>query len=99
MIVEVFVAEGDAEDALCDQGSQVVFDLGWVSRVRDGVGQGLRETDPAVDLAEQEGSGVGGESAAVEIGDDLLLAKTGKEQRFAGTLCHRMASLPCGRNS
>jgi hypothetical protein len=77
------------------QGAQGVRDLGWVARVGHAIRQSPGEPDPAIDLPEQQGPGIGGEPAAIEIRHDLQSLEPGKEELLAGTLCHQEASLAC----
>jgi hypothetical protein len=46
------------------------------------------DAEPLFDLAEQESSGVGGDGAAVKLGDDLAADVRLKEQRLSVTVCH-----------
>jgi hypothetical protein len=88
VVIEVFVAQGDGGDPLCEHRSLVVDDDREPSGIGDGVVEGVEEAEPVADLAEQEGAGVGGEPAAVEIGDDGLGLDPGKVEGVAVTLCH-----------
>ena len=49
-----------------------------VSRVGDGLVEGLEEAGFLADLAEQQGAGIGGEPASRKIGDDGLGPEGGK---------------------
>ena len=88
MVVEVLVSQGDRDHPLCEHGARVVDDEDGMARVGDGGVEGLEETDVVADLAEQKRPGVGGEPAALEIGDDGLGAEAGKVEGVAVTVCH-----------
>jgi hypothetical protein len=96
MIVEVLIAEGDGGDPLGEQGFLVMDDDGQPSGVGDGVVEGVEESEPVSDLSEQEGAGVGGEPAALEVGDDALGPDPGKGEGFAVTVCHSGGLAVCG---
>ncbi len=52
MIVEVFVTRGDAEDSLGKQRSQVVGDLGRITRIGDAARQARRQAQLTIRLPE-----------------------------------------------
>ena len=88
MVVEVLVAQGDGDDPLGEHGLLVVDDEDGMARVGDGRVEGVEEAEAVGDLAEQQGAGVGGEPAAVEVGDDGLGPEPGKVEGVAVTVCH-----------
>jgi hypothetical protein len=57
--------------------------------IGEGAIEGVEEPEPVADFSEQEESGIGGEPAPLEIGDDRLGAKAGKLEGVAVTVCHR----------
>ena len=88
MVVEVLVAQGQGGDPLGEHGALVVADRLGLARVGDRFGEGPEEPEGALDLAQQQGAGIGGEAPAAEVGDDLLGAEAGKAQGGVGTVCH-----------
>jgi hypothetical protein len=88
VVVEVLVAAGDGGDALGEQGLLVVRDEFGPAGVGDGRVEGLEEAEAAFDLAEQQGTGVGGEPTAVEVGDDGPGSEPRKVQGVEATVCH-----------
>ena len=77
--VDRIVGGVEVQDDLL-QRAAVVGDLSGVARV----GQGCGQPEPAVHFTKQQGPGIGGQPAAVEIGDALLPAETGKAAAVAG---------------
>ncbi len=67
MIVEVFVAQGKAEEALADQGLAALR----ITLIAQAAGHGLREAHLTVDLTKQQDATVGGDVTAIEASDDL----------------------------
>ena len=70
VIVQVLVAEGDAEHALADEGRDRVLDQPRVPRVAEASGEPANQIQSAIRRAEQQPSGVRRQRAAVELGDD-----------------------------
>ena len=54
VVVEIFVAAGDAKDPLGQQATLGVGDKVGVAGVRDGAVQGVKEAEAAVGLAEEQ---------------------------------------------
>lgn len=81
MVVEVFVAEGDAEHPLGEQMFEAVFDQVGIAEVVEAFGQGLDAPEPLVDLAEQQCPAIGGDGFAGELGNDFPTAERLKFQR------------------
>jgi hypothetical protein len=88
VIVEVLVAQGDAEDALAEQGALGVGDELGVAGVGEGVVQRVEQSQASVGFTQEQGPGVGGQVAALEVGLHAAGAQAGKGQRRDGTLCH-----------
>ena len=78
MVVEVFVAQGHAEDPLAKQRFEVMGDLGGVTGGGDAVRQVRGQTELAFRLPKEQGCGVESQPPAVESGGDLLSPKAGK---------------------
>jgi hypothetical protein len=88
MVVEILVAQGDGRDSLGDHGFLIRDEEDGMSGIGDGRIDGVEETGLLGHLAEQEGAGIGGESAAAKIGDDVLGSQAGKTERLWVTVCH-----------
>ncbi len=88
VVVEVLVAQGNGEDLLGEHGPLGGHDQGGEAAVGDGVIEGLEQSEPLSELAEQEGTGVGGEPPTLEVGDDRLGAESGEGEGVAVTVCH-----------
>ncbi len=88
MVVEVLVAQGDGDDPLSEQGPLGVHDQGGEAAVGDDAIEGVEQSEPLAELSQQEGAGVGGELAALEVGDNRLGAESGKGEGVAVTVCH-----------
>ena len=88
MIVEVFISEGDGDDALGDHNALIVDDEEGVSRVGDRLVESVEQTDLVGGLAKQERPGVGGEPTSLKVGDDGLGPEAGKPENVSVTVCH-----------
>src|SRR3954454_4924891 len=88
MVVEVLIARGDGDDPLGEHGTLLMDDEEGMPRVGDGGVEGVEEPEAVADLAEEQGAGIGGEPAALEIGDDGLVPESGKVEGLVVTLRH-----------
>ena len=88
VIVEVLVTEAQAEDALLEQGDQRMFDKVGIAMVGEAGDERVEQAEPGIDFAEQEGSGVGGDTTAVEVGEDITGAEVLESEGGGDTLCH-----------
>jgi len=68
MVVEVLVAQGNAGDALRQQGPQGVYPEPGVAVILEARSHPVEEPDEAVDLPQQQRSGVRRDRSAVECG-------------------------------
>jgi hypothetical protein len=68
VVVEVFVAAGDAEDALGQQAALGVGDEVGVAAVGQGVVQGVKQTKAAVGLTREQNPCVGRENTPGQVG-------------------------------
>jgi hypothetical protein len=68
MVIEVFVAERDAEHALPDQRGYAVFDVIRRPPVHKAGGEALDQADGAIGRSQKQPARVRGDRAAVEIG-------------------------------
>src|SRR5207302_7653666 len=71
MVVEVFVAEAQTEEALLEEFGQGVLDQLRVAVVGEAAGELLDEVELRFDLAEQQTARIGGDLPPVETGHDL----------------------------
>lgn len=88
VIVEIFVAEGEAVDALGEQLLDGVLDVARVAVIVEAGGEAGQEVEFGSGLAEEEGSAVGGGGGAAEISDYGPTVVRGKRELGLGTLCH-----------
>ena len=94
MIVQVLVAERDAEHALPDERGDRVLDQPRISRVAEASGKPADQIEPSVGGAEQQAAGVRRQRAAVEFGHDRPAFDLCKQARFCATLrLHRATFL------
>lgn len=68
VVVEILVTEGDAGDALGQQGPQGVHPEPGVAVILEARGHPVEEPDEAVDLPQQQRPGVRRDRSAVECG-------------------------------
>ncbi len=93
VIVQVFVAERDAEHALPDERGDRVLDEPRVSRVTETSRQPSNQTQPSVGGAQQQAACVGRQRPAVELGHHRPSFNPSKHAWFCATLrLHRAAS-------
>ena len=92
MVVEVFIAQGDGEDAPGDEGAQAVLDPIGVAVIGEAVRHLVKKRQALIDLALQQGASIGSDGAAVKISHHTAASKAFKLQGFGGTLCwHRFS--------
>jgi hypothetical protein len=99
VIVEVFVAERDAEHTLADERGDRVLDEPWVSRVAETSRKPPHQIQTPVRSAQQQAAGVGRQRAAIELGDHRTAFNPFKRARFCATLRLHRAILPNRRKS
>jgi hypothetical protein len=98
VVVEVLVAQRQGGDALGDQLLHGVFGEAGVAVVGEAGGELAEDAGESLGLAEQQGAAVGGDGAAVEVGEDVAAAEHGKVEVGRVTLCfHRAALVRCRR--
>ena len=78
MVVEVLVAQRQGVDPLGDQLLDGVFGEVGVAVVGEAGGELADDPGESLGLAEQQGAAVGGDVAAVEVGEDFAGAEHGK---------------------
>ena len=99
VIVEVFVAERDAEHALADERGDRVLDEPWVSRVAETFRKPPHQIQTPVRSAQQQAARVRRQRAAIELGDHRTAFNPSKRARFCATLRLHRAILPNRRKS
>lgn len=92
VVIQVLVSGGQAEDPLGQDGPLGVGDELGSPRVGDGPVEGIDQAEVPIGLAEQEGTGIGRDPPAGEVGVNRAAGGTGKRERVRGTLCHRGGS-------
>ena len=98
VVVEVLVAQGQGVDPLGEEVLDGVLDEVGVAVVGEAGGELADDPGESLGLAEQQGAAVGGDVAAVEVGEDLAGAEHGKVEVGGVTLCrHRAALVRCRR--
>ena len=93
VVVEVFIALGDANDALGDEGAQAVVDPLGVAVISEAVRYMVRNRQVPIHPAQQQGAGIGSDGTAVEIGHNAATTVGFKLQGFGVTLCRHRFSL------
>ena len=92
MVVEVFIAQGDGDNALGDEGAQAVLDPIGVAVIGEAVRHLVKERQALLDPAQQQGAGIGSDGTAVESSHHAPASVAFKLQQFGGTLCgHRFS--------
>ena len=94
VVDQVFVAERDAEDALCHHRRNTVLDLRLDPAIGEAAGKPLDQPDRPIGRAEQQCPGIRGDLATVKRGDHLTALDHFITEQIAATLCrHRGAPL------
>ena len=78
VVVEVLVSQGQGVDPLGDEFLDGVFDEVGIAVVGEAGGELSDDAGESLGLAEQQRAAVGGDVAAVEVGEDLAGAEHGK---------------------
>ena len=99
VIVEVFVAERDAEHALADERGERVLDEPWVSRVAETSRKPPNQIQTPVRGAQQQASCVRRQRAAIEPGEHSPAFNPSKRAPFCVTLRLHRATFPNRRKS
>lgn len=92
VVVGVLVAEGDGEGSMQEEGVLVVSDLAGIAGVMEAGRDVANEADAAFDLLQEEDTGIGGNLAAIEGGDDGFAAEVCKGE-LGVTVCTQRALL------
>ena len=93
MVVEVFIAQGDGDNALGSESAQAVLDPVGIAVIGEAVRHLVKKRQALLDPAQQQGAGIGSDGTAVEISHHAAASVAFKLQRFGVTLCrHRFFS-------
>ena len=99
VIVQVFVAERNAEHALPDERGDRVLDEPWVSRVAETSRKPPNQIQTPVRGAQQQAACVRRQRAAIELGHHGTAFDPSKRARFCATLRLHRAAFPNRRKS
>src|SRR5208337_2276814 len=90
VVVQILVAERQPEDALSDQGLDLMLDEARIPPVGEASGKAAHEAEAAIDLPQQQRAGIRGDRPAVETRDHRAAFDRFKLEKLRGTLClHR----------
>ena len=98
VVVEVLVAERNADDALHHHGLDLVFHQLGSARVGEAGGKPLGQPDRPVGLAQQQGAGIRGDRPTVEARHDLAAFDRWKFEQRGATLCRHWGVLRIREN-
>jgi hypothetical protein len=87
VILEASIAQSQAEDSLAQQLLDRVLDLAGVAGVSEAGGKALDDSSQVIDLAQQQSSAVGSDSAPIESSDDLATSRSLKQVLLGCTVC------------
>lgn len=91
MVIDVLVAQRDAEDALAQHDGEVMLDEAAVAPVGEAGGELLAEALGAVHLAQQLAAAIAGEVPAGEIHLHTPAAEALKVEALLISLCRRLS--------
>ena len=88
VIVEVFIAQGQAVDSLREHLQDRMIDHVLIPAVEEALCQARQQVEALVGLAQQERAAVGTDRSAVETGHDFPRSQRFKSEAGLATLCH-----------
>ena len=92
VIIEVLIAQRQAEDALPDQCVDLMLDIARIAPIDEAGGKAADQSEALVDLSQQQRSCVRGDVAAIETSHNRTPLDRFKFEQFRRTLClHRGA--------
>jgi hypothetical protein len=94
VIVDVFIAERDAENALAEHRRKLVDDERRAACIVETIGQPRYQADRFVGLAEQQRPRIRGDRAAIKRAHNLATLDGSKIKRIPVTLCQHRGVLP-----
>jgi hypothetical protein len=89
VVIEIFVAQGQAIQPLGQQLRQGVIHKMGIAPIGEAARQPAREAQLLIHLAEEQHAAIAGEGAAGKIRHDLARPQVLKEQGLALTFCRR----------
>ena len=78
VVVEILVSQGQGVDALGDELFEGMLDESWIAMVGEAGGELADDAGDFFGFLEEQGTAIGGDGAAVEVGEDLTGAEHGK---------------------
>ena len=99
VIVDVLVAQGNAEDALADERRHRVQQSVRIAAVLEAVRQSLNQADRSVRGPEQQPAGVRGDLAAVERAHNPAALRGSEIKRILATVCVHRGRSPLSEKS
>ena len=94
MIVEVLVAQHQAEDPLAHQGLNLMLHIPRIATVAETLGEPTDQPQATIHLAQQQTTRVRGDVAAIEAGHNRAAANRFKFILLRGTPCRHRGSPP-----
>ncbi|BCB73025.1 hypothetical protein HMEPL2_33760 [Vreelandella aquamarina] len=88
VVVEILIAQRQAEHALSNQGFRSVLAALRVSRIAQSASYRARQPHLTIELTQQQDTAVGSDITAIETGDDLTAFTAWKGSGRRGTFCH-----------
>jgi len=88
VVVEIFVAQAEGEDALFEQLRERVLNQVGMPMIGETGSELVDEVELGFDLSQQEAAGIGGDGTSVEASDNLATAEVLEEQFRVITVCH-----------
>ena len=93
VVVEIFIAEAQTENALLEQFQKCVLDEFGIAMIGEAAGKLFDEMELGFDLPEQQPPGIGSDLAAIEASDYLAAAEILEKKMLLVTLCHSVSPL------
>jgi hypothetical protein len=98
LIIEVFVAQGQAVNPLRQHLLNRVLHLGLLSTVQETLRQARQQIQALVGFAQQQGAAVGTDGSPIEAGHDFPPSEGFKSETGLVTLCHSESRSSLGGN-
>ena len=95
VVIEVFVAQGQGEDALGEQIVRPMFDPLGIAVIGETGGESAKDAGLGLHLPQQESAGVRSDGPAVESGGDCPASEGLEIELACVTLCHHRAASLC----
>jgi len=88
MVIEIFVTQSQAIQALAQQSQPIVLTTGLPAGIIDHCCNGSAQTQPLIDLLQQQHAAITGDVATVKPGFNPAALTGWKGERLLGTFCH-----------